>query len=229
VHQIRLLLNMGAMRESERIVFEGLPWRVDRIHLDVRLVNPALTGGILRLPLAKLLGMHSRPCADHEVWFPSQEGDWVAVGDVRGRVVLQTPETVQLVTLGGARVTFRTPEYLAAGPTNLAAGFRVRTTFGIDYRHQAIATTRVPALMQERLDQEIRKLAGDENVLAVRVEFQQANTSSLDYFAFADLHGRAAHLYEPAARTMQRSLVEVCNEQGWTIPYPQLTVHQASA
>ena len=50
------------------------------------------------------------------MWFPSNEGDWVSVGDVRGRVVSQTPDTVQLVQLGGARVTYKTPAFLAANP-----------------------------------------------------------------------------------------------------------------
>jgi len=228
LEQISLMLNLGPMRESERIVFEGLPWRIDRLHFQVRLVNPALTGGVLRLPLRRLVGEHSRPVSEHEPWFPSLAGDWVEIGDQRGRVLLQTPESVQLDVFG-KRVTYTTADYLAAQPTNLSSGFRVRTTFGIDYRHQQIATGQVPGIMRARLDRELRQLVGDDNVVRVEVEFQAAGSSSLDYVAFADLTGTAAPHYERIARLLQRVLVDVCNERGWNIPFPQLTLHQAPA
>ncbi|MEZ5966162.1 MAG: hypothetical protein R3F56_20160 [Planctomycetota bacterium] len=227
LEQIGLMLNLGSIRESERLVLDGLPWRVDRIHFHVRLVNPALTGGVLRMPIRQLVGLRSRPCREHEPWFPSLEGDWVVVDGQRGRVLLQTPETVQ-VDVFGARVTYTTADYLAAKPTNLTHGFRVRSSFGIDYSHQAIATGDVPRLMRERLDRELRQLVGDDNVARLDVEFQAAGASSLDYIALADLRGGAASFYERIPRLLQRALVDVCNERGWTIPFPQLTVHRAA-
>jgi hypothetical protein len=126
------------------------------------------------------------------------------------------------------RVTYRTLEYLAANPTNLSQGFTVGTTFGIDYRHQAIATTEVPAVMRAAAERALRATLGEEQVVAVRVEFQAASASSLDYTAAADLRGTAAPSYDLAVRTIQRALVDVCNERGWSIPFPQLTVHQAA-
>jgi hypothetical protein len=227
IEQISMALNLGSVRESERVVFDGLPWRVEAIHWSVHLVNPALTGGVLRLPSRRLLGMYSRPSSADEPWFPSREGDWVAVGSVRGQVVQQTPETVQVAVMR-TRVTYRTLEYLAANPTNLSQGFTVGTTFGIDYRHQAIATTEVPAVMRAAAERALRATLGEEQVVAVRVEFQAASASSLDYTAAADLRGTAAPSYDLAVRTIQRALVDVCNERGWSIPFPQLTVHQAA-
>lgn len=228
LEQISLMLNLGSIRESERIVYQGLPWRVDRVHFHIRLVNPALTGGVLRLPLRQLVGQHSRPCREQEPWFPSLEGDWVVVNDQRGRVLLQTPETVE-IDVFNTRVTYTTADYFAANPVNLTKGFRSRTTFGIDYRHQAIATTEVPTRMQTRVEQELREFVGSDNVVKVAVEFQAAGSSSLDYVVLADLRGAAAPLYERIPRLLQRVLVDVCNERGWNIPFPQLTVHQAPA
>jgi small-conductance mechanosensitive channel len=230
VEEIRLLLNLGSVREQERLVLSGLPWRVDRLHLYTRLVNPALTGGELRIPIRSLIGLQSRPSAERESWFPCAEGDWVRLEDgTRGRVVLQSPEFVQLVKLGGARVTYQTGEFLAARPENLSVAFRVRSTFGVDYRHQPISTSSIPALMQERLQVGLAELAGKENVLNVGVEFKAAGSSSLDVEVLADFKGEVASRSEALERAVQRILVETCNQEGWVIPFTQVAVHQAAA
>ncbi|MFT5893737.1 MAG: hypothetical protein ACI8VW_000603, partial [bacterium] len=51
VSEARLLLNIGAMRENERILYRGLPWRVETINMYTTLKNPELDGEI-RIPLA---------------------------------------------------------------------------------------------------------------------------------------------------------------------------------
>jgi len=95
--QIRLLLNLGTVRDNERVVYEGLPWRVGRLNFYTRFTNPDLTGGLIRLPLRALSDLHSRPCTTDEAWFPCREGDWVKLDDDRwGKVVMQTPEMVQV-------------------------------------------------------------------------------------------------------------------------------------
>lgn len=224
-NEARLLLNVGEVREQERVVLEGLSWRVDRLHLQARLVNPALTGGTLRLPLRDLIGLRSRPSTDREPWFPCVEGDWVLVADFFARVLVQTPQTVELFAQG-ARRSMTTASFLAANPTNLSGGFGFRATFGIDYRHQAIATTDVPRVMQEALDTRLRGSSGGEGLVALRVEFAGAGSSSLDYRVIAEFEGTVAQHYLSLQRSVQRILVDLCNEQGWVIPFPQLTVHR---
>ncbi len=230
LEEVRLLLNLGPVREGERILFEDLPWRVDRLSFYSRLTNPALSGGQLRLPLRDLVGLHSRPVQDKEAWFPCAEDDWVLLADgTRGKVLRQTPEMVQMVKLGGSRVTYRTADFLAAAPENLSANFRISVTFGIDYQHQADCTTRIPQLMQRRMEEAFRAKIGEDALINLAVEFKEAGASSLDYEALIDLRGEVAARYEALKRLAQRALVDACNENGWVIPFTQITLHQAEA
>ncbi len=70
IAEARLLLNMGAAREGERVIYDGLPFRITSLNLYSELRNPELEGGI-RLPLSSLSGMISRPRAN-ESWFPTR-------------------------------------------------------------------------------------------------------------------------------------------------------------
>lgn len=113
-----LLLNLGAVREGERLFYQGLPWLVHSIHAYTRLVNPELTGGEVRLPLHDVLGLRSRAFAAQEPWFPTHHGDWILLADqTLGRLSLQTPEVVRLVLLGGSIRTFRTLAWIPMSPT----------------------------------------------------------------------------------------------------------------
>ena len=226
--QLRMLLNLGSVREQERIVLNGLPWRVDALMLHTRLVNPQLTGGELRIPVRDLIGLHSRPPGDTEPWFPCNESDWVILADgTRGRVLLQTPDMVRLELPGGGYVTHQTAEFLGLAPRNLSAGFRVQITFGIDYEYQSKCTDEIPKLMTERLRRNILSLVSEDEIHRLEVEFREAAASSLDFEVQGDFKGGAARLYEPLHRAMARALVEACNENGWVIPFTQLTLHQA--
>ena len=63
----------------------------------------------------------------------------------------------------------------------------------------------------------------------LRVEFERANTSSLDIVVIADFDGSVTDLYNRLRRAIQRWCVEACTENGWEIPFAQLTLHQADA
>lgn len=225
--QIRFLLNIGAVRENERLTYNGLPWRVDALMIHSRLSNPLLTGGQLRIPLRDLMGLHSRPMDPGEPWFPCREGDWVRLASGRrGQVPRQTPETVELRPPGGGLVTLPTAAFLGENPQNLSQGFRIDIVFGIDYAHQAIATAEVPKKMKERLERDLATILPAEQIRRLDVEFREAGASSLDYEVQIDLDGAAAPYYEPLQRATARILVDLCNENGWVIPFTQVTIHQ---
>lgn len=228
LEQLRLMLNLGGVREGERIVHGGLPWRVDRLGLHTVIANPELAGGTLRLPLKTLVTLRSRRHDPKEPWFPTRDGDWVVMADgTFGRVDHQTPEQVVLVCHGGSRKTYQVCDFLAGKPENLSHGFRIKSVFGVDYRHQAIAAAEIPAILQGRLAGELTAEVGRPGLRSLRVEFRRAGASSLDYAVLADFSGGVAARRTILARLIQRVCLEVCNEQGWTIPFNQVTVHRA--
>ncbi|MDA7881454.1 hypothetical protein N9A94_04045 [Akkermansiaceae bacterium] len=227
MEQGKLMLNFGPVREGERIVYEGIPWKVGRIRIYTKFTNSALKGGLIRLPIRQLMEMHSRP-HDGELWFPCLKDDWVLLeNDLVGKIVEQTPEHVQLIRLGGLRKIIPTASFLEANPSNLSKGFRVTSIFGIDYAHQKISTTEVPGIFEEAIERELISLLDQKLVKNVSVQFSSAGASSLDYEVQADFHGDAASKYRFLHRTIQRICVDVCNEQGWGIPFAQITVHRA--
>lgn len=228
--QITLVLNMGPVQEGECLVYEGLHWRVASLGFTVVLTNDRLQGGVQELPVRMIVGMVSRPLAPREELFPSCAGDWVRLDDgVTAMVDYQTPAVVQVRLLGGAPKVYSTAAFLAQNPQNLSGGFRLDLVFGIDYRHQADATRKIPAVMKERLDADLAQLLGAEQVRATRVEFQAAAASSLDYAVKVDLAGSVAARYSEIERATARSLVEACNANGWVIPFQQVTIHRAQA
>jgi len=230
LEQIRLLLNLGSVRERELVVIDGVPYRVSKLSFYTLFSNSELAGGVRRLPLGDLVEMRSRTCSKDEPWFPCRRGDWVRLSDGRRGVVRhQTPDSVQIEPLGESLVTYRTTDFLALAPENLSHGFRVNVTFGIDYRHQAICTTEVPKKLHARVRAALVERHGAEALRALKVDFLSAGSSSLDYAILADVDGSLARAYEELPRTIQRVCVDTCNDEGWVIPFTQLTLHQADS
>lgn len=226
--QTKMLLNLGPVRKGERLTFEGVAWEVGTIGIYTELKNCKLTGGLIRMSIGRLSTLRSRPHDDSEPWFPTKAGDWVLTNGDLAKVLTQTPEYVQVVRMGGGRETYLTPDFLAVVPVNLSKNFRVRSSFGIDYAHQAISTTEVAGLFKAKLTAGLLELLEDRDHLhSVNVEFTLAGASSLDYAVMADFKGDAASRYDKLERAIQRICVDVCNEQGWGIPFKQVTIHQA--
>ena len=224
--QTQLLLNLGTVREGERVVVNSIPWKVESINIYTSLSNPTLSGAKLRVPIQDLVDMRSRPVGDHEPWFPSREGDWVLLSDgTYGKVVVQTPEMVQLVLFGGSKKTYGTADFLGQVPLNLSLGFSVVVTFGVDYEHQRIVTTEIPEKMCEDIGDYLKRHEKDEFLESLKVEFKEAGGSSLDLAIITTFKGKAADQYFGLRRQIQRAAVESCNRNKWNIPFPQLTIH----
>lgn len=224
----RILLNLGGVREGERVIWRGLPWQVKRLSFTTDLVNPSLAGGHMQLPLREMGGMLSRSYGQKERWFPTEEGDWVELADgMVGKVVLQTPESVQLVPVGGSFRTYPTADFLAKNPRNLSHGFRVQSRFGLDYRHTETVLKEAPALLTEALRKALSVLVEPDNLKRVTVELAEAGVSSLDLAILADFAGGAAPHFAALHRLIQRTCVETAAAQGWTMPFRQVVVHRA--
>ena len=222
----RLLLNIGPVREGERLLYNDIPWQVKTINMYSVLRNPELEG-ILRIPLTELIDLHSRPCGN-EPWFPSRVDDYLLLPDGSfAQVLRQTPETVVLKTTGGMQVQYPSAAFIQLSARNLSLeGFGVAVSFGIDYRHQAISLEQVPQTFQQALQAALEREQLADHVLSVLVDFKEAAASSLDYLIFVSLRGEAAAQYFAIQRLVQKTCVAVCNREGWGIPFAQLTVHQ---
>ncbi|MEJ2323153.1 MAG: hypothetical protein P8Z31_12785, partial [Gammaproteobacteria bacterium] len=180
--QMHLFLNIGSVREGERIFLNGLPWKVKQINFYSTLENPVAKLQ-QRVPLDDFVEMKSRPLQKGEPWFPCRQGDWVIMQDgTRGKVVGISQELVTLVQRGGAQRTYTMSDFQGYG----------------------------------------------DKLLNLRVEFAQANTSSLDLAVIADFEGELGDLYNRLRRAIQRWCVEASTEHGWEIPFQQITLHHAA-
>jgi small-conductance mechanosensitive channel len=229
IAEAKLLLNVGGLREGERTVYNGLPWEVCNINIYTILRNPELEG-VIRLPISALHEMISRPCRK-ESWFPSSKGDFVLLpGNLMGEVIMQTPEMVQLKVKGGMHHYLPTTDFIGMGVLNLSRGesFVITTIFGIDYAHQGIALSDVPNAFQTAVQENINSEGLIDHLNEVVVELKGAGASSIDYLIIINVKPTAAALYFKLERILQQTCIKVCTQQGWGIPFPQITVHQAS-
>lgn len=225
-HQSRMMLNIGPVREGERIMYNGVPWLVKNINVFTTLENPYMEI-TLRLPIDKLLDKTSRPYNKDEPWFPCKKNDWVILADqTRGHVTSLSHEMVELVQRGGAKKTYQTSQFLALSPLNLSVNFRLKVPFGISYDIQKESTDIVPEKLSSYLMERIKLEGYEKSLLNIRVEFMQAGASSLDLVVIADFKGETAHLYQRLTRSIQRWCVDACTINNWEIPFPQLTIHK---
>ena len=228
VGEVRLLLNMGPVREGERVWCRGLPFRVESINVFSILRNPELHG-VLRVPLAELDALTSRP-AGHESWFPSSRGDFVLYDDVATEIVEQSIELVTLRTGGGQHFSVPTSEFLAARLQNLSRGdsYGVAASFGLDYAQQSVAATDAAGRLRDGIRAALTRAGMGERVRDVLVEFSGAAASSLDFLVYVTLDASVAASFGRVRRLIQRGCVETCEREGWSIPFTQLTVHQGA-
>lgn len=223
--QMELFLNVGPVREGERLVLNGIPWRVKHINMYSILENPVAELN-QRIDIDDLVDMRSRPVNDHEPWFPCKKGDWVILKDgVRGKIIGISIELIQLVQRGGAVCTYKMSDFLSLSPKNLSKSFRVKETIGISYAHQKESTTNIVKTLEAIINKRAIDEGYEDIIQSIRVEFQHANDSSLDLVVIADFKGSAADIYNRLRRSIQRWSVDACTDNNWEIPYPQLTLH----
>lgn len=229
-NQGRLILNLGPVREGELVVYNGIAYKVASINMYTLLYNPAIPSARIRLPITDLEAMRSRPVDKNEPWFPSQVGDWVLVEGEPERVcqiIAQTPETVLMEFVGGAKLSVSAANYLSSPPMNLSSGFRIRLLFNLDYDLQPQITRDIPPVFKAAVEGELKKEEFTDRLRGVRVDFKQAASSSLDIEISADFTGEAASDYIHIKRVIQRACVDACTEKQWTIPFNQMTVHMS--
>lgn len=227
--EIKLIVDLGTVREGQRLIWKGVPWLVKEIRLHATLVNERLQGGEIILPLYQLIDMNSRPVVENEPWFPTKLHDWVLLGDdCYGKVEYQTMEQVVInLKEGGALKYFSTEDFLAQNPVNISNGFEYSIEFGLDYEIQPRICDEIPHLFDREIKRHLKHhFEGDDpNFYALEVLLDNAGESSLNLVIEVYVHGRSAHLYDECRREIITTLVRICNEHKLGIPFNQLTVH----
>jgi len=225
VKEARLLLNLGAMREGERVIYNDLPYRVDSINMYTTFKNPELNG-ILRIPLAELTQISSRPVSTDR-WFPSSEGDVMLTSDgTLLKVMNQNPDTVELKKRGGELWSVPAAQFYTFHMTNLTrpGTFGVTGSFGVDYAHQLISATKIPAKLDAGITKAVTNSSLGDALLEVRVELAEAGDSSLNYWIFVTMDSAVAFSYFRVQRLIQSACIETCSDNGWSIPFPHVAL-----
>jgi len=224
--EIRLLLGVGPVREDERVILDGVPFKVDSLSIFTVLRNPALEG-FIRMPLHQMNEQISRPTST-EIWFPCSPGEHVllASGSL-ARVIRQTIELVEVAVVDSI-MQIRTRDFIEQNVRNITReGFGISCTFGIDYQHQAICLDTVAELLKAAIVEHFERAGLKDDINDIMVEFNSAGASSLDYRIYMTLKGSAANAYYRVQRIVQQACVNACNREGWVIPFTQVTVHSA--
>lgn len=227
IAESKLLLNLGPIREGERVMYKGLPWKVIKLHVYSILKNPELTG-IIRLPLQDMLGLVSRP-AGEEPWFPASKNDYLLLDNGNMlKVVSLTPEQVHLENLSGTKTTMSATEFYNMTFENItrSESFFISNVFGIGYAHQSDSVVEIPNKLKKAVSEALATSDIAEDVESVFVELQEAGASSLDYWLGVKLKSNAATSYFGVRRLLQQVCVATCTKENWDIPFPQLTLHQ---
>ncbi|MGP0629203.1 hypothetical protein ACTRW9_05835 [Nitrospina sp. 32_T5] len=225
--EMRLALNLGTVKENERLIWKGVPWYVEGIGLQAALKNPSLEAGSVLLPVGELVGQHSRPVVEDEPWFPTEVGDWVLLADgTYGRVQHQTMEQVVLELKGGTEHFYATTDFLSKTPKNISRGFRYDIVFGLDYETQPKVCDEIPELFEKGLRENLKNhfQEHEPDFTHLEITFDEAGRSSLNLRIVVHVDGRCAEWYDELKREIQTALVRICNENKLRIPFTQLTV-----
>ncbi|MEK9627669.1 MAG: hypothetical protein VW455_01460, partial [Nitrospinota bacterium] len=230
IQEIKLIVNLGTVREGERLIWKGVPWLVTDIGLSAILVNDALEGGEIRLPVRELIDQHSRPAVEGEPWFPTKVNDWVILNDGSyGQVKHQTLEQVVLNLKGDSLKYYSTNDFLTQSPLNISTGFRYTIEFGLDYKLQDRVCEEIPSIFENGLKEILSAhfTGNPPDFKFLEVRFDNPATSSLNLMILIHAEGRCAEYYEEYRREIQTALVQICNDNNLTIPFSQLTINMA--
>jgi hypothetical protein len=216
--QGRLMLNLGEVREGERVVFAGLSWIVKSLGPFSTLHNPCVRNGTLRVPLTSLTTLTSRPHTQGEPWFPCKEEDWVQLTDSTfGKVVCITPEFVQIVQLGGAHKTYPTAKFLTENPINYAGGFRLTSILRLDHSQRSIVTEQIPGQLCRVLKAGLCSIVSPDELRSLKAEYRLTTPVALEIEVLADFAGSVADQLPALQRALQRYALEASQQHNWQL------------
>ncbi|MCI5131960.1 MAG: hypothetical protein D3904_10640, partial [Candidatus Electrothrix sp. EH2] len=218
--QIKILLGFGGVRLNEKIIREGIGYRVKSIGIFSHFENPLLSGGTLRLPLKDLVGMRSRPYDEREPWFPCKEGDYVLIDGLSTwrQVKLQTPQVVQFDWFKMLE-SMPTSSFLGRKIFNIsAAPFWAGVNFSIAYKHRFEALGDLREKLGQFVEEKIKKQPYGKHVLYPWVDLAGlADDSSLTFMVWIQVAPEAAAKYGAMSLHLNQIALEAANKYGWDI------------
>lgn len=224
--EAKLILNMGIVREEERVVYLGIPWKVQSIGMLAILNNPVLSAGEMRITLDTLKGLNARPIDKDEPWFPTKMGDYILIKDgTYGQVFFQSPETVSIRTYSRAVRSFSSEQFIDLNPTNLSKeGFGIFISISIAYEHQKQVTSSIRLVLEKSLQKSLINESFSKALHEIKVEFKEATPHALQLQILATFEGEAAGDYNYIKRVIRRNTLDICNENDWTLPYTKMQI-----
>lgn len=219
--ELRFFLNLGSVRQGERVLYRGIPWRVERIYFyGAYLVNPALDNGRIRLLYPSLMTLTSRPVEMDEMWFPARVGDRFLLADETFVEVLrQTPEFVYLKSWGRF-ILYPTDEFFAAKLVNLSHGFYSVVEFSLDYKHFDLPVDRVIEILEKGVIDFLKTTDLHDQYETLSVDFSEISQDyAFVYKVFVFMKGSAADFYYTISRKVEQACLRVAQKEGWTLAY----------
>ncbi len=222
--EIRLFLNLGSARQGERVIYRGIPWRIERITLySATLVNPAIDNGHIRLMLPELATLTSRPLQSDEIWFPAKVGDsFILPNGVFGEVKRITPESVYLNSFNST-IIYPAPDFITGAPTNLSYGYYTVADFGLSYKHFATPVDEIFTKLKAYIEEFLSHTGMHDQYNSISVEFRRINEGvSLVYTVIVAMKGSGAGYYFQSGRLLQEACLRCAQKEGWSMPFTNI-------
>jgi hypothetical protein len=212
--EIKLVLNLGSVKEGQRIVWNNCPWIVKKIGMVVQLENKYLDSGVTMLPIREMLNLHSRPLVKNEQLFPSKKGDFVLLSNnIYGEVQIQTPENVVISLSSTLQIIYTVQEYFSLKPQNYSNGFQLNMGLSVGYKHQKDIFEIENILKKELLEQiQNNKQFPTKYFKNLIVEFKEPLLYSLDFLVWVDCSSELAPEYGKVRRFINSILLKICND-----------------
>ncbi len=229
ISELKIFLNLGAVREGERIMYRGIPWEVKRLSFYCTCVNPVLENGRIRISLSEIANLNSRPYNSEEDWFPTKVGDNIFLPDGNyAKVKRQTPEMVYLDSFF-REIMVPTPDFYSMQIQNVAAGFYVSPTFGLDYCHTDLPVSEVCEAFETKVREKLNEIGVTEYLRSISVQVKRViYGQAIEYAVVMEYDGECAGSYFRIERLANHACLEVCQEKGWKLPRQQILVGDKS-
>jgi len=229
IQEFKLVMNIGPIREGERIVWKGLPYKVTKLAIRSTVENPVIEGGKFKIAAKNILNLTSRPCNENEKWFLTEKGDWLELEKDKAicQVIFQGVEYVELNFLYGGLKTMTTDNFIKMDFKVLSAGYWIDFNLCLGRNHgPEIFETIIPKLKEEITSQMFHKVSEMKDQ-----DFQ------VDYLGLKDdshllnlklsCPGKFAKEKKQWESQLRQIFFELMKDQNWQLPKREFKIESS--